>query len=677
MLLLLNINVTAQSTDLRCVSVETNGDITLDWMAYNDTNNSFVSYHIYRSSNLSGPYSVIGSQNLINNTSYSDVSINGQKQSFYYYIKIELQCASCNNIITDTLQSMLLTGTVSQGSFANFSWNKISSYPIPSNTKKYDVRKAYPIPAGYNLFTQRIWGNESFRDTAHICDNNIGYYVELKDQSGCVSRSSIDTAHYFDTKPPQKELLDSVSVKNNTGHAVMGWKSNPDQDTRGYYIIIPLGSNQFQVIDTLYGINNNYYEYMNSDAANQIETYAVIAFDSCGNYVNNNFNFHSTMHLASKVDICEKSIELTWNKYRTFNSNTTTEYNIYASKGGGTYNKIGSTIDTTFKHANILTNTTYYYYIQAVDNNGAGPFTSTSSIDSIRTVFNTNSQFTYLQYATVKDSSHIALSCYVDTAADIKAYKIERTLDTLDGFTTISTVSPPPGQFFKYIDADVDASKNSYIYRVSVVNACGMLVYSSNIAKTILLNGEASDNVKLNVRLNWSKYQDWNGNVKSYEIYRKFDGSFDLSPIAVINSGKTGYIDDVSTIIRKINGKVCYKIKAVEEAPSFDSLNPSTSSSNIVCVSFQPVVFIPNAFKPNGRNRIFKPVLTLASTHNYSMLIFNRWGERVFHSEDKNIGWNGVYQGKNAQTGVYVYVIQFQSAKGKHYERKGTVTLLR
>ena len=52
-------------------------------------------------------------------------------------------------------------------------------------------------------------------------------------------------------------------------------------------------------------------------------------------------------------------------------------------------------------------------------------------------------------------------------------------------------------------------------------------------------------------------------------------------------------------------------------------------------------VFIPNAFTPNGNNlnELFKPEGIFIA--NYTMKIFNRWGEKIFHWNDVNSGWNG------------------------------------
>ena len=71
-------------------------------------------------------------------------------------------------------------------------------------------------------------------------------------------------------------------------------------------------------------------------------------------------------------------------------------------------------------------------------------------------------------------------------------------------------------------------------------------------------------------------------------------------------------------------------------------------------------VHVPNAFTPNGdgKNDLFKILGTekLTSLH---LVVFNRWGEKVFESREKDKGWYGRLHGKKVPTGTYIYMLQF------------------
>ncbi|WP_141655460.1 T9SS type B sorting domain-containing protein [Roseivirga seohaensis] len=93
-----------------------------------------------------------------------------------------------------------------------------------------------------------------------------------------------------------------------------------------------------------------------------------------------------------------------------------------------------------------------------------------------------------------------------------------------------------------------------------------------------------------------------------------------------------------------------------------------------------PKIFIPNAFSPNndGVNDEFKPVTDCEL--QYSMQIFNKWGEIIFSTEDITKGWDGRYKGTKVQDGQYSYIIFYAGAlNGVSFEetRRGTLKVFR
>jgi gliding motility-associated-like protein len=90
-------------------------------------------------------------------------------------------------------------------------------------------------------------------------------------------------------------------------------------------------------------------------------------------------------------------------------------------------------------------------------------------------------------------------------------------------------------------------------------------------------------------------------------------------------------------------------------------------------------VFVPNAFTPNndGVNDQFKMFGDLGNIYFMEVAVFDRWGEKVYESNDPNFEWDGTYRGEPAPTGVYVYVATAVFNNGTHRDMKGSVTLLR
>jgi gliding motility-associated-like protein len=93
------------------------------------------------------------------------------------------------------------------------------------------------------------------------------------------------------------------------------------------------------------------------------------------------------------------------------------------------------------------------------------------------------------------------------------------------------------------------------------------------------------------------------------------------------------------------------------------------------------IFYIPNSFTPDNDvyNNTFEPVFTSGfDPYNFTMLIFNRWGEIVFETRDASIGWDGTYNGDYAQDGIYTWKIEFKSrVNDKKYVKVGHVNMMR
>ncbi len=94
------------------------------------------------------------------------------------------------------------------------------------------------------------------------------------------------------------------------------------------------------------------------------------------------------------------------------------------------------------------------------------------------------------------------------------------------------------------------------------------------------------------------------------------------------------------------------------------SMGCMDSTSFTMSANLGAVYYIPNTFTPDGDkyNQTFKPVFSTGiSTEQYEMLIFNRWGEIMFESNNIYIGWDGSYgvEGLDCPSGTYTYKIKF------------------
>lgn len=133
------------------------------------------------------------------------------------------------------------------------------------------------------------------------------------------------------------------------------------------------------------------------------------------------------------------------------------------------------------------------------------------------------------------------------------------------------------------------------------------------------------------------------------------------------------------------NGSILDRITA------FDTGTYSVTVSNAYCSASDTievfpcdcdVVYIPTAFSPNGDglNDEFKPEECYMGY--YEMEIYNRWGQKIFESNNREKGWGGEFNGQASPQGIYLYKITFDALYGtggvkKRYNLTGSVMLIR
>ncbi|MBN3520915.1 gliding motility-associated C-terminal domain-containing protein [Algoriphagus lutimaris] len=112
---------------------------------------------------------------------------------------------------------------------------------------------------------------------------------------------------------------------------------------------------------------------------------------------------------------------------------------------------------------------------------------------------------------------------------------------------------------------------------------------------------------------------------------------------------------------------------------AFDIYGCSSIEKNTVQVNVpEEMIVIPNAFTPNGDglNDVFIPKMKAVS--NFSMEVFNTWGERMFMTTNQESqGWDGTYKGQALPAGNYLYKITYTNTAGENQSRSGGITLIR
>lgn len=88
---------------------------------------------------------------------------------------------------------------------------------------------------------------------------------------------------------------------------------------------------------------------------------------------------------------------------------------------------------------------------------------------------------------------------------------------------------------------------------------------------------------------------------------------------------------------------------------------------------------LPNAFSPNGdgRNDLFTLHGWANCVSEFSLVIFNRWGEKIYETDNPVKAWDGTYNGQALDPGVYIYYLNAKTNAGEAKNKKGNISLIK
>lgn len=660
---------TISSPQLHCIAVDsTGGGVTLTWTIPPDTNNTFVSYDIWKSVNLVGGYT---KQTSVFSKTQSTVHLPGVAANaspvyFYMYTNTSLGLSSPSG---DTLKSIFLNVT-NLGGKAMLQWNAMHKPDLPSFNGWYKVYREYPQYV-WTLIdsTQQL----SLIDTIHVCKAQINYKIITDDASGCQSISNIAGGLFVNIIQPNPPVMDTVSVRP-TNNINISWYPSSSTDVIGY-VVYEFQTSIWVAIDTVWGYDSTFYNFTGGSPGTGSESFRIAAIDSCNNVSAQSLS-QNTLYLTQASNNCMHMNTLNWNAYVHLVPGVE-NYKVYYSVNGSIpYKLLGTTTNTYYVDSGLNTPETICYYVQVVDSNNPN-ITASSNIVCYTVKLPPPAKYAYLRYATVFNNSQIQLGAYIDNHAGVKYFWVLRA-DSLGGkFDTIGVVNStsPQSQYIYFTDPTGNPNLQSYTYKIILEDSCHYFFDSTNIAQTMFLTAVGTD-LGLDT-LKWNDYHWWQGGITQYDVYRDEDAGLPFAQIATVPYSAAGtnvYIDNVSSIIVG-EGIFGYYIKASEGNNIYGLID--SSISNIAEAYQDPRVYIPNAFDPKGINKIFLPIGVFVNLQGYDFSIYNRWGQLLFEATEPGIGWDGTFHGRIAPEDVYVYRLQYTSSKGIYFDNRGTVLLLK
>lgn len=499
-------------------------------------------------------------------------------------------------------------------------------------------------------------------------------------------------------KPPMPRLT-SVTVVNSN-RVKISWEIDSITTVDGYIIkrqifdvptVVDGTYHTIATIDTPeatefvdshdnYTSDNLFYNTLNPEIRS--ESYSIAAFRMVdGDLIYSTLSPVMNSVYLKPVSFANCKNFLEWTAYTGWKSDV--KYVVYQSNSiDGTFVPLDTlSYDTiTYSHQ-VEEDKEYYYRIEAIHikdgrnslSNKAYYFTQMPQPPEIMIA----------DYATLNNDA-IEVAFTVDPDKEVLRYDVLRSATIDTGFEKIEEFSGD-SETFIYIDSILQQPENEdsiFYYKLKAINPCGNAFGESNTVNNLHLNSTANQTNRTNV-LVWNSLTGWQNGVSAYRIYCSVDNAAFSVIDSIVPDNQTGFrythqiteYGKMSIDNKSVEGQFCYYIEAVEN--NINSKQPVYSISNQSCVAHEPSVFIPNAFNPVSEieeNRTFRPKIVFAT--NFKMLIFNRWGNRIFETSNYNEGWNGrTAKNQLAKAGMYVYQISFSDSKGNVTQKTGYVML--
>lgn len=320
-------------------------------------------------------------------------------------------------------------------------------------------------------------------------------------------------------------------------------------------------------------------------------------------------------------------------------------------------------------------------------NNSGNPFSYRIDLESLSFGYIGSSQVAssiFLELYETDEEIQLTFAPRVPWTND--AYTIYRKLPGSAGYDSLSTVS---GTFYRDTLLENGKEYCYYIRSTGGYSAAGFIDPIINFSQIVC--GRPYDNkppcppvltydttycdLFIN-QLSWTNPNEYCADdvVKYYLYFSPQTGSDFVILDSIFPATNTMYTHET-------NGNIagCYSVTAI------DSVGNQSEFSNVVCISHEEcsVYSLPNVFTPNfdGYNDLFQP-FPYTSVERVHMLIFNRWGNLVYETEDPDINWDGKHMGTNTECseGTYFYtceVYELTLLGVRQRQLRGSITLLR
>jgi gliding motility-associated-like protein len=680
---------------ITCIKVQSNGNVVVSFKESIDKTLGLFKYKLY-ASNVpipnKGTGTYIGFKLAFpspSNLSFTDITNNGNNSEVYYRIDA-VNSDSSVVIASECIASihLKLSGT----SKITSSWNAPSStiFNITSSGFKYQISR---IVNGAETDTFGVKPSQ-FDDFTPACQP-VTYIVRLKTIYGCSFESNIPGTISV-VASPDRLFIDSVSFDDNN-NLIITWpnKKTTDIIVENYLDLFDASNtattnllSQTPSIPNTFFVNNN---ILPSPETMKL-TFCIYNKNTCGLFGPSTsapeIRF-SPIFLDTIKDPCKNSYNIKIHGgselergvvyYKVFLKTNSDEIKAIDSIPAipGKNNIYNYELDS------LKEGSSYKLFVRAY--NLYGNASATSMRYSFKPVFANTTEPNSFHLKSISTNSNdlqnVAKFIYKGNRIfkKFELVRVDCNDENRDGEIVVGAVGfgLTSGALDEYLIKDVSAKifTKSYCYYVRAINNCDLVGGKTEVHKNVLLDIREGKDV-MHQQLTWNNYEGFSKGVEKYKVYRIVDFKPSLSYHKIVTPAANGklnvYEDDISSLTKN-DGRILYYIQSIEAAGN--SFGSDSAISNIDTANSTPDFFIPSAFSPNGtlENQVFKPSRFFIGFEDYKFEIYNRFGQIVWSTDDVNRGWDG----KEAQSDVYVYKIYYTDAEGRKRNRYGDFLLIK
>jgi gliding motility-associated-like protein len=500
-----------------------------------------------------------------------------------------------------------------------------------------------------------------------------GIHLYLRDAMGCDTVVNFeDVVLVGDTVPSKAPHLLHVSVIDDYSLQIKHLSSR-EVDFESYLLYRQEKDGSHKLISESKDLKDTLKIQGGLNTLHNVYCYTIVEKNICGVSEDPNKALtHCTVEVGGEPDT--NVSRLTWNAYQGWAVN---KYVIYRDRmdGTGIFEPLAEVPGDvlTYDDSSVLCYKDHFYRILAYEEGG---FSEKSWSDTcrVRPIYKNTVPPPDMRVASVPDNQNAELQWLIpeNSKNKIHSYIIERS-ENGSNYRKLDTLSSAEEFLYFFDNNNLNVQEHNYFYQVKAVDACGDESALSPIAKTVLLKSYFNDNYK--PVLYWTKYQVWREGVSHYIIEQLMpDGEF-------MTIGQSKGPSDTVFVHENVSSnclpEYIYRVKAVRNQSLRNPVDYVESISNHTQVEVTSTLFAPTAFTPNGDGINDEFETKGIYIKEFNMKIFNRWGEKLFDSDDCFATWDGTFKGNMVPEGVYVYIVEGIGADGVRHILKSDLTLLR